>query len=218
MKIIIIGQGGHSKVIKDMILEKDEFEIVGYLDDVYKELVFNEDFFYGPISSLQEVILYYGAVKIVIAIGDNKVRKMIAERLDLPLAHYATLIHKLAVISPSAELGCGTVVMSNAVVNADTKIGDHTIINTSAVIEHDNSVGSFVHISPNATLTGSVKVEEGVHVGAGAIIIPNIKIGAGSIIGAGATVIKDVPPCCTAVGVPAKYKMREGDTIVENNI
>ena len=37
MKIAMIGKGGHSKVIKDIILSNKEYEIVGYLDDQYED-------------------------------------------------------------------------------------------------------------------------------------------------------------------------------------
>ncbi|MEH6852805.1 acetyltransferase, partial [Bacillus pseudomycoides] len=56
MKIIMIGQGGHSKVIKDIILSNKGFEIVGYLDDQYKDLTIVDHIFCGPISSAYEMI------------------------------------------------------------------------------------------------------------------------------------------------------------------
>ena len=38
MKIAIIGNGGHSKVIKDIILSNKEYEIVGYFNDIYEDV------------------------------------------------------------------------------------------------------------------------------------------------------------------------------------
>lgn len=204
MEIIMIGQGGHSKVIKDIILSNKEFEIVGYLDDQYENINIVDNTYFGPISSLYEIINDFNQVKFVIAIGNNKVRKKIADKLDLPEDCYVTLIHKTAVISPSAKIGNGTIVMPQAVINADTQIGNHAIINTGSVVEHDNVLGDFVHISPHATLTGSVTIEEGTQIGAAATLIPSVKIGEWSVIGAGAVVIKDIPSNCTAVGIPAK--------------
>ncbi len=43
-----------------------------------------------------------------------------------------------------------------------------------------------------------------VYVGAGARILGGVTIGDGARIGANAVVLKDVPPGCTAVGVPAR--------------
>lgn len=204
MKIVIIGQGGHSKVIRDIILSSREHEIIGYLDDRYEDITIVNNTYFGPIAAAQKMIDRFDSIKFVIAIGNNKVRKAINQKLGLSDNDYITLIQKTAVVSPSAKLGPGTVVMPYAVINADTKVGNHAIINTGAVVEHDNNLGNFVHISPNATLTGSVVIEEGTHIGAGATVIPNIKVGEWSVIGAGATVIHDIPSNCTAVGMPAR--------------
>lgn len=208
MKIVLIGQEGHSKVIRDMVLENEDYQLVGCLDDKYGELTVSDNLCMGPISAAFEIMNYINEVKFVIAIGNNVIRKLIFEKLGLENHYYATVIHKTAVISPSARIGQGTVVMANVVITADAVIGNHAIINTSSVVEHDNFVGDYVHISPRATLTGTVSIGNGTHVGAGATIIPNIKIGEWAIIGAGATVIHNIPSNCTAVGTPAKVKVK----------
>ncbi|PEA53595.1 acetyltransferase [Bacillus pseudomycoides] len=204
MKIVIIGQGGHSKVVQDILLSNKGYEIIGYLDDRYEEITIVDNSYFGPILTAHEMIKFFNQIKFVIAIGDNKIRKEIVGKLGLPDDCYATLIHKTAVVSPSAQIGLGTVVMPNVVINADTRIGNHAIINTSSIVEHDNRIGDFVHISPHVTLTGSVVIEEGAHVGAAATFIPSVNIRKWSIIGAGAVVIHDIPPNCTAAGIPAK--------------
>ncbi|OAS85134.1 acetyltransferase [Metabacillus litoralis] len=207
MKIVIIGQGGHSKVINDIILSF-EGKVIAYLDDKYEAFFYQNDQYFGPISSAKYIISKIKNIKFVIGIGDNKVRKSIYERLALPTEFYATLIHKSAIISQSASIESGSVIMARTVVNANTRIGKHSIINTGSIVEHDNRISNFVHISPNATLTGSVTINEGVHIGAGATVIPNVSIGEWSVIGAGAAVITDIPAYRTAVGVPAKLKIK----------
>lgn len=206
MKIAVIGQGGHSKVVQDIILSYEDNEIVGYFDDKYRVEYFNDHIITGPVLSAKKMIQFFYDMKFFIAIGNNKVRKQIVQQLGLPTHYFVTLRHKSAIISPSATIGFGTVIMANAVINADTQIGDHVIINTNSVIEHDNEVGHFVHVSPNVTLTGGVQIEEGTHVGAAATIIPNKKIGKWSTLGAGSTVITDIPSYSMAVGVPARVK------------
>lgn len=208
MKIVVIGQGGHSKVIKDIILSYEENKVIGYLDDKYEDFHYENDLFLGPISSAQNIIREINDVKFIIGVGDNKVRKSIFERLDIPSNYYTTLIHKSAIVSPSATIELGTVIMARAVINANSRIGKHSIINTGAIVEHDNRISHFVHISPNATLTGSVTINEGAHVGAGASIIPLVSIGKWSVIGAGAAVINDIPANCIAAGVPAQLKVK----------
>ena len=176
MKIAMIGDGGHSKVIQEIILENENNKIVGFLDDHYVYIAFKENQFFGPVSTADKIIKLYHDLKFVVAIGNNAIRKSIVQKLGLMNNDYVTIIHKTAVISPSAVIGHGTVVMANAVINARAKIGNHCIINTSAVVEHDNAIGDYVHISPNATITGTVKVGEGCQIGRRAIVIPDTTI------------------------------------------
>jgi len=206
MNIVLIGDGGHGKVVRDLVLLNNNIKLVAFLDDKHKEVCKKDNIIVGPISFAKTIMSMFPDVKFVISIGNNKVRKEIINKLNLPHIYYATLVHPTATISPSATLGHGSVIMAHAVIDADTHIGDHVIINTSSVVEHDNVVGNFVHLSPGATLTGAVTIEEGVLIGAGATVIPNIEIGQWSVIGAGSAVINPIPANSTAVGVPAKVK------------
>ncbi|MEH7419504.1 acetyltransferase [Neobacillus drentensis] len=221
MKIVLVGHGGHSKVVTDAILSNKECDIVGYLDDKYKNVELIDNTYCGPISSAIRLVDYFYDVSFVITIGNNKVRQSIVDILNLPEKYFPAIIHDSAVISPSSRIGCGTVVMPNAVINASTIIGNHVIINTGCIIEHDSVVGDYSHISPGVSLTGNVKIGEGVLVGAGSTIIPNKEIGNWSIIGAGATVLKDIPSFSTAVGIPARIIKKNrcrGEEIAKYNL
>ncbi|VEF49586.1 putative O-acetyltransferase [Bacillus freudenreichii] len=205
-RIVIVGQGGHSKVIKDIIEAENEYQIYAFLDDKYKKPLHRGKIIHGPVS-YANILCREQEIFFIIAIGNNKVRKKIAQELEGVGVQFTCLKHPSAVISPSAKIGEGSVIMPNCVVNADTIIGDHVIINSSAVIEHDNRIGDYVHVSPRAVMAGNVYVGEGTQVGAGATVIPNTEIGSWSMVGAGATVICDIPSKVTAVGVPAKIIM-----------
>lgn len=204
MDLVVIGEGGHSKVIRDLIHSKSDSKIIAILDDKYDELTLINEVYIGPTSSAHLLLNRMNHLKFVIAIGNNEVRKSIVTKLDLSKENYISLIHYSAIVSSSASIGSGTVIMANTIVSADTVVGDHVIINSGAIVEHDNHIGDFVHIAPKATLTGSVTVNEGTMIGAGATVIPGKSIGEWAIIGAGATVISDIPTNSTAVGTPAK--------------
>ncbi|WP_347548665.1 acetyltransferase [Pseudalkalibacillus hwajinpoensis] len=212
MEVIIIGNGGHSKVIQEMISSL-KFKITAILDDKYTDYKREKEINYAPIESVEKYLK--PDVKVVIAIGDNAFRKMVSNKLELHPDHYLTVIHPTAIISRSAVIGVGTVIMPDVVINAEATIGDHCIINTGAIIEHGNKVRNFGHVSPNATLTGCVSTGEGVHIGASATVIPGISVGSWSVIGAGATVIENLPSFSTAVGCPAKIIKRGGDVIAQ---
>lgn len=144
----------------------------------------------------------------VIGIGANAVRRRIAEALaGLP---WAVLVHPLAGVHGTVQLGPGTVVMAGAVIQPDTVVGPHCIVNTRAAIDHDCRIGAYTHICPGATLAGSVHTGEGVLLGTGCACIPGVEIGAWSVVGAGATVIRPLPPHVVATGCPAEPRRTIG--------
>lgn len=192
----LYGASGHGKVIIE-ILEAQGIEVHGLFDDdpQIKELL---DY---PVLQLDLQLLQKSPI--IISIGDNLIRKTLAEKLA---ANYAQAIHPTSTISKRSTIGEGTVVMGHAIINADTRIGKHCIINTSASIDHDCIIEDYCHISPNATITGNVTIGEGSWIGAGAVIIPGVKIGKWCVVGAGAVVLNDFPDGICVVGNPGKVK------------
>lgn len=202
MKIIVLGAGGHAKVVIDIIrninshLRQDE---IYTLDDAYKR----GEVIYGCLNlgRIDECINYNYNTKFIIGIGDNELRKRIAEQYNLP---YLTLVHSSAVISDSAVIGEGTVIMAGAIINSECKIGKHCIVNTGATIDHEDQIDNYVHISPGAHLGGRVKVGERSWLGIGCCIKNNINIAPDCVIGAGGVVINDLKEPGKYVGVPVR--------------
>ena len=200
-KVVIIGAGGHAKVIADIIIKSGD-EVVGFLDDnIEKDTIVIDN--YKVIGKTEDCLklkedkeLYF-----IIAIGNNFTRKDIAEKYNL---NYYTAIHPTAIIGMQVQIEKGTVIMANTCINPSTIIGKHCIINTGAIVEHDNSIKDFVHISPNATLCGTVTIGEETHIGAGNVIKNNITITNNCIIGAGAVVVKNIEESGIYVGIPAR--------------
>lgn len=191
--IAIYGKSGHGKVVADIA------KLLGYNKIIWVDDDENKDAY-----SFLVYLEFYHMVPMILGIGDNIIRKKIMQKLLQHQITLATLVHPSAVVSPSVEIGKGSVIMANAVVNADTVIGEGVIVNSGSVVEHDNVVEDFVHISPNAALGGDVHLKTLSHIGIAASVIQGKCIGAGAIVGAGAVVITDIPSNVTAVGVPAR--------------
>ena len=202
-KIVIIGHGGHSKVIQDIVLMSKELKLVAILDDRYEEVTIQNGVSYGPIHYGMKLSLE-GDTFFIIGIGNNESRKSVVHKLALPKEQYITLIHESAIVSSKASIGLGTVVMARSVVQADSTVGSHAILNTGSIVEHDNVIGNYAHISPGSTLTGNVRIGEGTHIGAGTVIIPSCTVGDWSIIGAGSTVTREILDGQKAYGTPAR--------------
>lgn len=196
-EVIVIGGGGHAKVVMDCIQAAGD-RIFGILDDGMTpgaEILGVKVL--GGVDSYRN----YPDCWFVIAIGGNAVRKAIAAKLD---ARWYTAIHPSAVISKYATVGEGSMILANAVVNPCATIGRHCILNTACVVEHDNKIADFVHISPRAALAGNVTVGELTQVGIGAAVRQGITICGGCIVGANAAVVKDICQEGIYAGVPAK--------------
>jgi len=146
---------------------------------------------------------------VFVAVGDNRLRFKLLERVRGLGFDVVNAVSERAVVSARASIGRGVAVMPGAIINSHATIADGAIINTGAVVEHDCSIGRCAHIATGASLAGGVQVGEGAFLGTGCRVIPGIKIGAWSVIGAGAVVIHDIPANRTAVGVPAVVRGTE---------
>lgn len=191
-KIYLYGASGHGKVIKES-LEACGNVVAGFVDD-NKEV--NECAGYPVLHSAA------GCSPMIVSVGANRVRKMIVEKLGD--VEFATAIHPSAVVSPSAKIGEGTVVMAGAVINADAVIGKHCIVNTGATVDHDVVLEDYVHVAPGVNISGATHVGEGTWVGVGSCVIQCLNVGKWSFIGAGSVVVKDIPDGVVAYGNPCK--------------
>ena len=194
-KVIIIGAGGHAKVIRD-IIEANGDKVKGFLDDKAQSTdCFN---ILGTVSDAES--FSDGETEFFVAIGNGTVREKL---MALPLKWY-TAVHPSAVISPYAEIGEGTCVMPYAVINSNAKIGRGVIVNTCSSVDHDCKIGNFSHISCGAHVAGTVYTGDRVWLGAGSATRNNINICSDVLVGVGGAVVKDIKESGTYVGVPAK--------------
>jgi len=192
-KIVIVGAGGHGKVVAD-IAKLNGYSDISFLDDDESKTEW-----YGyPVVGKTDDLEKYDCDQFV-AMGDAKKRRELLSRISRKV----TLIHPNATVADSAVIGEGSVIMAGVVINPDAIIGTGCIINTCSSIDHDSVVGDYVHIAVGTHLGGTVHVGENSWVGTGAILINNINVCSGCTIGAGAVVIKDIDNIGTYVGIPA---------------
>lgn len=198
-KVIIMGAGGHGRVIAD-ILRSSGREVLGFLDD---RAISGPDT--NVLGKVEDAPRFKDSAEFIIGIGDNKTRMEIAARFQGVL-RFATAVHKSAVIAPGVILGEGSAVMAGAVVNVGAVIGSHCIVNTSASVDHDCALSDFVHLSPGAHLAGNVTLGKGAWIGIGGAVINGVTVCPWCIVGAGGVVIKNLETPGTYVGIPASLK------------
>lgn len=155
----------------------------------------------GSLNSASDSL---GDAEALAAIGHNRIRLIVAEKLRAKGARFANVIDPSAVIMPDAMLGVGIFVGPQAVVHIAASIGDHAIINTGVIVEHDCVVATGANLSPGVRMGGRVIIEKNCFIGVGATLAPRVVIGEGAIVGAGAVVTRNVPTGCVAYGSPAR--------------
>lgn len=214
--VYLFGASGHGKVVKD-ILNANGVKVEAFVDD---NLQVNE------CAGRKVLHDAKGLSPMIVSIGLNKIRRIVVDGLlanakdcgnDL---EFATAIHPSAVISPTASIGEGTVVMAGAVINADAVIGKHCIVNTGATVDHDCVIEDYCHIAPGANVSGGTHIGEGTWIGVGSCVIQCLTIGRDCMIGAGSVVVRDIPDNVTAYGNPCKVKTKEKqyNDMINNNL
>jgi sugar O-acyltransferase (sialic acid O-acetyltransferase NeuD family) len=207
MKTVIVGAGGHARVVCSIIDSSyHDIEVVGFIDNFIKAP--NERIYNRPIISddgkLEELIANEIAIAAIVGIGDNQIRKQKYDKLILYKFLLINAVHKSATIAMDAKIGKGTVIASGSIVCPLAEIGDNVIVNTGSIIEHETIVGNHCHIAPGVNVAGRVTIGAGTLVGIGSTIKEYVNVGENVTIGAGTVVLDDIPDHSVVVGVPGK--------------
>jgi sugar O-acyltransferase (sialic acid O-acetyltransferase NeuD family) len=205
MQLVIIGAGGHGKVVLDILRAAGRHELVGFVDA--DPALAGTEVGGLPVLGAANVLPRLRQQKVrqaIVAIGDNRARLQYAELLRGQGFELVNAVHPTAFVSPTAPLGVNVVVAPQAAIITEARIGDSVIINTGASVDHEGEVAAGAHIGPGARLAGRVRVGVGAFVGLGASVIQCLSIGRYAMVGAGAVVTADVPDYATVVGIPAR--------------
>ncbi len=207
-RCVILGGGGHARVLIDCIRESDLAEIEGVLDP--DSSLHGQKILDVPVLGGDELLggmAAGGVTHFVVGlggVGDNGPRRRLFELGCSCRLNPLTVRHPSAMVSRWASIGPGCQLLPGSIVNAGATLGKNVIVNSGAVVEHDCVIGDHVHIATGGKLASTVQVGIGAHIGAGATVRQSISIGEGAIVGAGAVVVKDVGPGVVVVGVPAR--------------
>ena len=209
--LIILGAGGHGKVVAETARSTNLFSKIAFLDDKFIENNDEENFMginiIGKLNYSKELFENEIFTNAIVAIGDSITRLYWLRKLKDVGYKTKPIIHPSAWISPSSKINDGTVVFAQSAIQSNVIIGLGNIINTGSSVDHDSYLEEGVHICPGARLGGNVKVGKNSIIGIGASINKNILIGSNVIIGSGAAVVKNIDKESIALGVPAKVRL-----------
>ena len=206
ISLVLIGGGGHAKVVAAIVGKIGRYQIVGYTAPIAGSAPLNLSYL-GTDEILPDLLASKRVTGAAIGIGIIEIngkraalhRSVAAHGLSLP-----SIVSPTAVVNEPARIGNGTVVMDGVVINPGAMIGELCIVNTNATVEHDCTVGSYSHIAPGAVLCGGVTVGEETLIGTSACVLPGLRIAARCLIGGGATVTCDLTEPGVYQGTPAR--------------
>lgn len=205
--LIIIGSGGHSNSVIEVIEETKIYNKIYFVDDNYEKLKnLSNKKFLGKVRDLKKFKKYSSSV--FVALGDNSIRESIVKKVldyDFKLIN---VISNTSVVSNSVKLSKGIFIGKSCVINANTKIGKGSIINTNSSIDHDCKIGNFCHIAPGCLLLGDVKISNNTFLGARTTVLNNVSIGKKSKIGAVSLVNNNLNKYSVGFGIPFKIKSK----------
>jgi len=204
--IVLIGGGGHAKVIVSILRKLGCFTILGYTAPEDKGDLLGVPFI-GSDDEIARLASRHKSLKAVLAVGQvglGNLRCSIWEKLQAHAIEFPPVVSPTAIVNECVSIADATVVMDGALINSGANLGRGAIVNSNSTVEHDVSLGNWVHVAPGATVSGGVTIGDFSMIGAGATVIEGRTIESGCLVGAGATVIRDLSRPGVYVGCPAR--------------
>lgn len=190
-QLILLGAGGHAKVLLDL-LQVSGKTIVGVCDP--QLAASGRSHWRGlPVLGDDQAVERYQPehIELVNGIGGEG-HQGIFERFGALNYRFASAVHPSVIVASGLTAGQGVQLMAGVIVQSDVSIGANSIVNTGAQLDHDTQLGAHVHVAPGAVLAGDVSLGDGVFIGPGAILGRGVQVGEGAVIGAGTVVLHSV--------------------------
>lgn len=162
LNLLILGAGSHGHDVKEVAEALHIFHKISFLDDNVK----GENII-GKCKDAPELRRKYPCA--FVAIGDNQKRKEYAEYLQVNKFLIPKLISPTAVVSPTAQIGDGTVVMPQATVGAAT-IEGYCIIASNSIINSFSTIKAYSHIDAGGIVSKGAQLSEGAFVECGEVV------------------------------------------------
>jgi sugar O-acyltransferase (sialic acid O-acetyltransferase NeuD family) len=204
--LAIYGKGGLGQEVFHIATGSKLWKKIIFIDDLKSDLtnknnnVFDFNSFIKKFSRKD--------FKIVIAIGDSKLREELCNKVLMAGFKLTNIINHDFISPTNFKIGLGNIIHYGVIIVNNITIGDNSVLNKGTIIGHDVSIGNNVVISPGVLIGGNVRICDDVFIGIGAILRDHILIGKGSVIGMGSVVVKNVDPNSKIVGNPAKQLVK----------
>ena len=204
--LVIVGSGGMGRlarqIAEDINRDVSTWNVLGFLDESAEK--HRNEVAHLPVLGGLAWLEKRPDVRVIVAIGNTRVRHRIVCYLQSSGYSFATLVHPRAWVGDRTVVGPGSIVYPDVLIDPDVWIGRHAILNKACTVGHDAVIGDCVTIAPGVNLAGTIEIGMGCDMGINSATLQNLSIGAWTVVGGGAVVTKNLPCNVTAVGVPAK--------------
>ncbi len=179
-KIILIGAGGHAKVVSETAIDN------GYAVSGYNDPVPSSYFTVPRLPDSECEKSFKEGAAFFMGIGGQTVEAL-KHRFQLfkkyaDLSGSPKLVHTAASVSSSAGIHDGVLIAAGAIIQVGSEIGACSIVNSGAIVEHDSVIGKGVHIAPGAIVLGNAEIGDCSMIGSGAVVLPGVKLPANSFV------------------------------------
>lgn len=183
-RLLIVGAGGHGRAVAEAVLAAGRYKLVGFVDDAAPGLQMVWDL--PVLGATADLEIYRDcADAAIVAIGNNRRREALQQRLYAAGFELATVVHPQAMVSPRAVIGAGCAVMAGAIVGTGAQLGGGVIANCGAVVDHDCRVEDFGHLGVNAAMAGGSVLGRNAWMQAGSVLGYGAMVEAGRVLGPG---------------------------------
>ena len=205
--VFIWGATGPALVVEDILNQNDQYEIVGYIDNLNPNRK-GEPFGCATVLGGEEVfdaLAPRGVTRAIIAFANGKAKLQAAARLRSKGFSLITAIHPSASVARTARIGAGTIVRAQAVVGPNAGVGENCIIGYGAIVSHDCVVADGCHLSSGVNLGGNCRSRVRV-LDRNRRHAPSIHelLGRTRFWALDTVATRDIPGSVVAFGVPAK--------------
>ncbi len=209
-EIVILGAGGFAREasllieeINENLTSLDKWKLLGFIDEDQTKWGLNLRG-YPVLGGWEALVKISDQVQVIGAVGNPEAKRHMIEMAEAQSREFATLIHPEISLSDDVNIGKGSLINKGCIFTTNISVGSHVSVNPGCGIGHDTFVDNYTTLMWHVNISGMVIVGKGCLLGTGSTILQGKKVGDWSIVGAGAVVTRDLPPGCTAVGVPAK--------------
>lgn len=158
--LLILGAGGVALEVFEIIQQNGDWQTVAFLDDGDKNP--HDLNIIGKLSTLKK---WHGRFSHAItAVGNCAVRMEWLKNARGAGFEIPSIIHPSAVISPSAKIGAGCIVMSNTSVGAKAKLGEGVLVNHGAHVDHECVIENGVLLGMGCVIRNAAHIKELQHV------------------------------------------------------